>query len=316
MKPHEAYKLLQERSCFWCLAENCVLVKKKWLLQSMLWCGLLVILPSVGAVSSGHVWLEALLRSFGEPIVAVDKLLHLERSYHDLRLPRHANVSQGVLLVMTEPLQAAGTEPLKRVWDELPPNSLLAVPLRPPLEREVLELLRRLFFATQQKHWEKKPGPMPALSDTHEVCCIPAGCLAQKALSYWTSTSVHLTAARNYGRWGGRLQAQHPFFAEALKRRTDKVTYHMYELLYHRTLPRDLSHHSEPGCFLEIGFGCNFGGGGLSAAVWPVIFPGAKVHVLDNNGTCVRNLSPSWVRQQNYTACTWWMPALWWNWND
>eukprot|EP00439_Symbiodinium_sp_Y106_P080669 s164_g19.t1 len=250
-------------------------------------------------------WPDRLVRKFGDPVIPARRLLKVERSLEELHLPQpRRNSSRGLFLVLD--LRGARTaqemQGVIRAWTELSAHSLLALRVSKPTS-DVLELLRRFFFATQQRHWYKKPGPMPAISNADEVSCDPCGCLAQKAISADLHLQDYHNAAANYLRWEGRVRGQHPFFSEALKYQTDKVTYHRYELFYHRTLPRHLDHDGGAGCFLEIGFGCVafVRGVALSAGVWPVVFPGANVHILEIDGPCVQNLS-TWLQKQNYSV--------------
>ena len=264
-------------------------------------------------------WPNRLVRRFGEPVIPVRRLLKVERNLEDLDLPRR-NSSRGLFLVLdlrhlqrphrgsrggpqrSEDTQGV-TQGVIRAWAALSAHSLLALRVAENPTDDVLELLRRFFFATQQRHWYKKPGPMPAISDADEICCDPCGCLAQKSISAELQPHDYHYAAANYLRWEARVRGQHPFFSEALKYQTDKVTYHRYELLYHRTLPRSLDHEGQAGCFLEIGFGCVefVRDVALSAGIWPVIFPGARVHILEIDMPCVQKLS-TWLREQNYSV--------------
>ena len=101
-------------------------------------------------------------------------------------------------------------------------------------------------------------------------------------------------------RWKKHWRSQGDFYRLGVRSKTDKVSYHSDELMYHRNLSTNLS---KEDCFLEIGFGCHMSyGPGASAQIWPELYPEAHIHLLELEEPCVRRLGKEFLEQQNYTV--------------
>ncbi len=120
-----------------------------------------------------------------------------------------------------------------------------------------------------------------------EVVCTTCGCLAFKGVAFG-----NLAEKTRMTRWKKHWRSQGDFYRLGVRSKTDKVSYHSYELMYHRNLPTNLS---KEDCFLEIGFGCHMSyGPGASAQIWPELYPEAHIHLLELEEPCVRRLGKEW----------------------